>query len=122
MGDPYKGGQVAANPTCNAPATVKNREFWINPCAFTAPAAYTFGDLKNNSLFGPGSFIVNTGLSRLFPIGEHQQVEFRWEVFNLFNTPVFGAPSADFSSGAAGQITTLAGDPRVMQLALRLSF
>jgi hypothetical protein len=62
VGDPYKGSQVAANPTCNAPATVKNREFWINPCAFTAPAAYTFGDLKNNSLFGPGSFIVNTGL------------------------------------------------------------
>jgi hypothetical protein len=43
-------------------------------------------------------------------------------MFNAFNTPIFGAPSADFSNGAAGQITSLAGDPRVMQFALRLSF
>jgi len=133
VGDPYKGGQVAANPTCNAPATVKNREFWINPCAFTAPAAYTFGDLKNNSLFGPGSFIVNTGLSRLFPIGEHQQVEFRWEVFNVPNHPNLYSPQTAFVAPTFGQPTpaTTAGlgalaqtvnDPRIMQFALKYSF
>jgi hypothetical protein len=38
------------------------------------------------------------------------------------NTPEFGQPNGNFSSGAAGSITTLSGDPRVMQFALRLSF
>ncbi|HEY4709638.1 MAG TPA: TonB-dependent receptor [Candidatus Acidoferrales bacterium] len=133
VGNPYRGGPVAANPTCNAPATVKNRQFWINPCAFAAPAAYTFGDLRNNSLFGPGSIIVNTGLSRLFPIGERQQVEFRWEVFNLPNHPNLYAPQTAFVAPTFGQPTpaTTAGlgalaqtvnDPRIMQFALKYSF
>jgi hypothetical protein len=37
-----------------------------------------------------------------------------------FQTLLFGY--SNFSSSAAGSITTLSGDPRVMQLALRLSF
>jgi hypothetical protein len=57
-----------------------------------------------------------------FVLRENTRLQFRWEVFNLFNTPVFGPPSADFSQGSAGQITSLAGDPRVMQMALRLAF
>ena len=40
----------------------KGRTCWLNPAAFAAPAPYTFGNLKNNSLFGPGSIIVNTAL------------------------------------------------------------
>jgi hypothetical protein len=57
-----------------------------------------------------------------FVITEGKNLQFRWEMFNLFNTPIFGPPSADFSQSSAGQITSLAGDPRVMQFALRLSF
>jgi len=49
-------------------------------------------------------------------------LQFRWEVFNIANTPLFGQPSNNFSSSAAGSITSLSGDPRVMQFALRLSF
>jgi hypothetical protein len=133
VGNPYVGGTVAANPTCIAPATVKNRQFWVNPCAFEAPTAYTFGDLKNNSLFGPGSIIVNTGLSRLFQIGEHQQVEFRWEVFNVpnhpnlyapqtaFVAPTFGQPSPATTAGL-GALAQTVNDPRIMQFALKYSF
>jgi hypothetical protein len=40
----------------------------------------------------------------------------------VFNDVLFGQPSGNVTSGAAGQITTLSGDPRVMQFALRLSF
>jgi hypothetical protein len=133
VGNPYVGGPVAANPTCIAPATVKNREDWFNPCAFEAPAPYTFGDLKNNSLFGPGSIIVNTAVSRLFQIRENQQVEFRWEVFNLPNHPNLYAPQTAFVAPTFGQPTpaTTAGlgalaqtlnDPRIMQFALKYVF
>jgi hypothetical protein len=133
VGNPNVGGPVAANPTCVAPATVHNRENWWNPCAFEAPAPYTFGNLQNNSLFGPGSIIVNTALSRLFQIRESQSVEFRWEVFNLPNHPNLYAPQTAFVAPTFGQPTpaTTAGlgalaqttnDPRIMQFALKYIF
>ena len=133
VGNPYKGGPVAANPGCVAPATVKNRQYWLNPCAFAAPSPYVFGDLKNNSLFGPGSILANTALSRLFPIGEHQSVEFRWEVFNVpnhanlynpqgaFVAPTFGQPTPGSTAGL-GALNQTTNDPRIMQFALKYSF
>ncbi len=135
MGDPYKGGTVAANPTCVAPAAVKNRNFWVNPCAFEAPAPYTFGNLKNNSLFGPGSIIVNTALSRVFQIRESQSLEFRWEVYNLPNhanlyppslagpgiLTTFGQPTPASTAGL-GALNQTTNDPRVMQFALKYLF
>jgi hypothetical protein len=43
-------------------------------------------------------------------------------VFNLFNRANFGLPTGDITSATAGVISTLAGDPRVMQLSFRLGF
>jgi hypothetical protein len=59
---------------------------------------------------------------RDFDIAEKAKLQFRWEVFNLTNTPMFSLPNATLTSGSVGTITSLAGDPRVMQAALRLSF
>jgi hypothetical protein len=59
---------------------------------------------------------------RDFPIHESVGLQFRWEVFNLANAVLFGQPNNNFSSSSVGQITSLSGDPRVMQFALRLSF
>jgi adenylate cyclase class 2 len=81
-----------------------------------------FGDSGRNSLRGPHVNVFDFALLKDFVITENTRLQFRWEMFNAFNTPIFGAPSANFSNGAAGQITSLAGDPRVMQFALRLSF
>ena len=41
---------------------------------------------------------------------------------NLANTPIFGQPNNNLSSGAVGSITSLASDSRAMQFALRLGF
>ena len=46
----------------------------------------------------------------------------RWDMLNMFNNTHFGLPSQDVSSGTFGQISNLAGDPRVMQFALKLYF
>jgi len=48
--------------------------------------------------------------------------KFRWEVFNALNRANFGLPNRTINSSNVGTITTLAGDPRVMQFALRLNF
>ncbi|WP_263366900.1 TonB-dependent receptor [Edaphobacter bradus] len=90
--------------------------------AFSLPAPGVIGNSGRNTLRGPHTNVFDAALLREFPIREKANVEFRWEVFNVGNTPLFGQPNNNFSSGAAGQITTLSGDPRVMQLALRLSY
>ena len=80
------------------------------------------GNAGRNTLRGPNTRVFDFSLQRNFPIREQMGVEFRWEVFNLFNTTQFSLPNRDFSSSAAGTITTLASDPRVMQFALRFKF
>jgi hypothetical protein len=46
----------------------------------------------------------------------------RWEVFNVFDTIQLGLPDSNISNRTAGAIVRLAGDPRVMQFAVRLTF
>ena len=51
----------------------------------------------------------------------HQAIELRAEIFNLLDTPPFGAPAAVLGAANVGTITS-AGDPRVVQLALKIVF
>jgi hypothetical protein len=51
----------------------------------------------------------------------HGTIEIRGEIFNLLNTPPFGSPAAVVGAANFGTITT-AGDPRVVQLAVKLLF
>ena len=43
-------------------------------------------------------------------------------MFNVFNTVNFGLPNSDISSATVGTISSLAGDPRLMQFSLRFQF
>ena len=61
-----------------------------------------------------------SALIRRVPIGP-QAIELRAEIFNLLNTPPLGAPAAVLGAGNFGTITS-AGDPRVVQLALKFVF
>jgi len=90
--------------------------------AFQLQATGQLGNAGRNTLRGPNTRVFDFSLQRELPVNERIGLEFRWEVFNLFNTTQFALPSRDFSSSAAGTITTLASDPRVMQFALRLKF
>jgi hypothetical protein len=58
---------------------------------------------------------------RRVPLNANNRLEFRVEIFNVTNTPPLGAPNGVAGSAAFGTITT-AGDPRVVQLAVRLVF
>jgi Carboxypeptidase regulatory-like domain len=94
---------------------------WFNPGAFAKQAAGTFGTVGRNSLNGPGSFDLDAALSRTFPIKESLGLTFRAEAFNALNHPVWQNPTTSISSAQFGRITTY-GSPRIMQLALKLSF
>jgi hypothetical protein len=133
--DPF-GAATAVPLVIGAPIVVGDVNCWFytsknNACktlqpnatdAFQLQAAGTFGNAGRNILRGPHTSVFDFALMRDFPIHESLGLQFRWEVFNLSNTALFGQPNNNFSSSAAGSITTLSGDPRVMQLALRLSF
>ena len=89
--------------------------------SFAAPAAGTYGDLKENSLVGPGTFNVDMGLSRSFKAGKEREFQFRAEIFNLLNHTQLQNPVTALTASNFGFITA-AYDPRIIQLAVKFGF
>jgi carboxypeptidase family protein len=100
----------------------KTLNSFLNPKAFAQPAAGGFGNSPRNSIKGPGFWKVDLALSRLVSLAATRNVEFRVEVFNLFNTFNWGLPNTNFASGTFGKITTMTGDPRIMQFGIKYDF
>jgi hypothetical protein len=89
---------------------------WFNTAAFTAAAPFTIGNSSRNPVRGPGLQNADLMLAKSF-----HALELRAETFNVSNTPPFNDPNGSFAAAAFGSITS-AGNPRVFELALRLSF
>jgi Carboxypeptidase regulatory-like domain len=113
-----------ANPVLGVSPIPAQRSIseWFNPAAFTTPPAYTWGTLGRDSLNGPGLFNLDTMVNRKFVLGEHRDLDFRWELFNAPNHPQFGLPASTVSVGGVATITTTQRPNRQMQFALRLAF
>jgi hypothetical protein len=105
----------------NSNVYLKQGYQWLNPAAFAAPAAGTYGSLGNNTIVGPSTVNVDLGITRSFRAAGQQQFQFRAEVFNVFNTTQLGNPVSALNASNFGFITT-AGDPRIVQLALKYLF
>ncbi len=107
------GNPGLANPTIH---------MWFNPAAFASPAQYAYGNAGRDILFGPGRTNLDASLFKDFHPTERLTAEFRAESFNILNHPQFGQPNASIGNGAVGTITSTVGNPRQMQVALRLLF
>jgi hypothetical protein len=94
---------------------------WLNRAAFARPADGTNGNLGVNSIEGPGRFQLDIALSRIFRVKESQNLEFRWEAFNLPNHVNLANPVNNFNNNAFGRIQS-AEDPRIMQVAVKYVF
>jgi hypothetical protein len=101
---------------------VKTIDSYLNAAAFAMPAAGTLGNLRRNSIEGPGYWTVDLSISRLLSFGGAQTLELRIETFNLFNTFNWGTPVTNFNSGTFGRILTQSGDPRIMQFGVKYGF
>ncbi|MGD1074298.1 MAG: carboxypeptidase regulatory-like domain-containing protein, partial [Bryobacteraceae bacterium] len=110
-------------PNVNGDSYIRNTNTlqWLNPAAFSQAPAGTFGDAGRNSLAGPGLFDLDTALSRNFHIRESHQLELRFEFFNVLNHTQFSNPSATLTASTFGEILA-AGNPRILQFALKYSF
>ncbi|HTF70439.1 MAG TPA: hypothetical protein VK638_47965, partial [Edaphobacter sp.] len=94
---------------------------YVNAAAFTNAAAGTFGNSSRNSLYGPSYVNVDFSLFKEFNIHEHGKVQFRSELFNLFNHPNFANPDNTVGNGTFGQSLS-AKDGRIAQFALKYLF
>lgn len=112
VGDPFLGGDR------NRQAIITE---YLRRAAFAPNALGTFGSLGRNTYYGPGIANVDLGLAKDFRANDRFVTTFRFEMFNAFNRVNLGNPTTAQNNANFMRITS-AGDPRILQLALRLVF
>lgn len=113
--------------------------WYFDPTAFSCsgspcpiPSNMPYG-LPRNFFRGPGLTNLDMTVAKTTQIKENVKIEFRVDAFNVFNHTEFANPDTNIFSGTFGQITQTAnepardpadapGGPRILQLALKLSF
>ncbi len=100
-----------------------------------------WGNVGRNALRGPSQRQFDISFSKFAKLRETMNLEFRWEMFNVTNTPSFANPAATLAAGmcipspsrqcdpgtttlpgTAGRISSTIGGPRTMQVAMKLQF
>jgi hypothetical protein len=121
-----------------APGTpVRTPGLWFDPCAFTLQPAGFYGNAPRNAFTGPQFANLDLSVSKTFAIREPHELEFRSDLFNLFNHPNLATPSsptgAQVTGGVivfpsatgnptGGQIFRTVTDSRQIQFSLRYRF
>jgi hypothetical protein len=127
---PGYGRRPNVVPGCNkttSGSATSRLNGWFNVSCFTVPAAYTLGNESATDpvLRGVGINNFDFSLAKRTPINERFNLEFRAEIYNIFNRVQFGLPNTSVTTAAnatTGYITTQVNQPRLIQLALRLIF
>ena len=100
----------------------RTADMWFNPAAFSTPAAFTFGDVGRNTVYGPGRQTLDLALQREFSMTETLKLQVRAEAFNALNHSNLGTPNRFVNTPQFGTITEAATPGREIQLGVRLSF
>jgi hypothetical protein len=97
---------------------------WFNPANIVVPtdSSQPFGNAPRNAARGPALYSTDLGLQKDLRIGGGRRLEFRLEAFNVFNKTNLGAPNSNRSNANFGSITTLAIQPRQVQLGVKVDF
>ena len=103
------------------PSSEQSTAQFFNTQAFVQVPQFVIGNSSRNPVRGPGYRSTDIALIKRTPIRERMNMEFRAEAFNLTNTPPLNAPNVVLGTAGFGSITS-AGDPRVIQFALKFNF
>ncbi|MBI3682679.1 MAG: hypothetical protein HY235_20075 [Acidobacteria bacterium] len=99
---------------------------WFDPSQFSAPPAFTFGNLSRTlpDVRGPGINNVDFSIFKNTAFGPEQRFmfQFRAEMYNLFNRVEFALPGTAFGTPQFAVISSQNNDPRLIQLALKFIF
>ncbi len=108
---------------CDSHKANHGQHQWINAACFPAAASGRLGNASRVPAIGPD--FVNTDFSLVKQIalpGKETGLNFRAEFFNLFNHPEFGSPVNDINAAGFGAVNSTVNNPRLIQLALKLTF
>jgi hypothetical protein len=95
---------------------------FFNPSAFVANQPGRYGNYGRNVISGPAQTNTDISVVKGFPISERWgKLQFRAEFFNAWNAVRLGSPVLLLNDRNFGRIQG-AGDPRIVQLALRYAF
>jgi hypothetical protein len=99
----------APQTSCGAPGALCVR--YLNPAAFAIPKIGTAGNVGSFNVVGPAFWQWDQEITRSFQIHESQQLEVRFEVFNVTNSFRPGNPVYTVGSPTFGEILTDAAPP-----------
>jgi outer membrane receptor protein involved in Fe transport len=124
----FTGNNNTVRPDVTGPISIVGTPAqWFNTSVFVVPVG-RFGNLGRNVVIGPSFNNTDFSIIKRTKVGENKTIEFRWEVFDLFNHANFGQPGRVVASATFGQITNTrfatgdSGSSRQMQFALKFKF
>lgn len=96
-----------------------------NPLCSNEPGGVVLGTIGNaprTICCGPGVFQTDIGIFKNTNVGERYRVQFRAELFNVFNYAQFYQPDGNVTDGSDFGRVKRARDPRLVQFALKFYF
>jgi hypothetical protein len=96
--------------------------YFFAPSSFVDASLGQIGNAPRTICCGPGTTKLDLGLHKIVAIREDAHMEFRAETFNVFNHTQFFNPDGNITDGSSFGRVSRAQDPRLIQLAVRLSF
>ena len=118
--NPHSTG-CALGFTAPCPGNEVNNQYF-DPNQFADAPLGSFGSAKRTLCCGPGLNNTDLSLQKTTPFSESTRLEFRWDVFNLANHPKFFNPDGNITDGADFGHILQAGQPRLMQFAVKIYF
>ncbi len=115
-------GYERANLSGDPYPSSKGPHEWLNPASFQVPAQFTFGNLGRDSLRGDWAKNLDLSIFKRIPITEGIRLEFRFEAFNVTNTPVWGLPANNLNGPNFGVVSRTANTARQLQFGLKFYF
>ncbi|MGH9661574.1 MAG: hypothetical protein ACRD96_23705, partial [Bryobacteraceae bacterium] len=79
-----------------------DKRVWFNPAAFAINDVGTFGEVGTGAFYGPHIFSWDMGFFKNFRVAEQVNVQFRAEMFNIFNQVNFANPNTSVTGGGFG--------------------
>ncbi len=117
------------NQVCDPKSGSRSISHWFNTGCLTPAPVGELGTASRTPVSGPDFVNTDFSLIKRFLVTERVGLDFRAEIFNLFNHPQFGLPGNDMSqafggtaSPSFGVINTTVNNPRLVQFALKLTF
>jgi hypothetical protein len=95
---------------------------FFDTTAFVGNAPGQYGNVGRSTLPGRANWNLDSALWRTFSINERIKTDLRVEAFNVLNHARFNNPGTTLSNGTTFGVTTSALDPRILQVAMKLTF